>query len=143
MNILIAAIVICFIGLSRQIQAASGVKPKPMTKKERWTLYAIVLFIVRVNVVVGICAMIADGSLDFLGTQNDLKRKRFNLATTKDGCLFHMKIVKRMLTKINIFKYFQIIYNFSPMAGKYILSNVNCGFLGFLFYPTASTFDVV
>ena len=46
MNLLIAAIVIGFVILSRQIQAASGVKPKPMTKKERWTLYAIVSFCV-------------------------------------------------------------------------------------------------
>ena len=46
MNLLIAAIVIGFICLSRSIQAASGVKPKPMTKKERWTLYAVILFFV-------------------------------------------------------------------------------------------------
>ena len=46
MNLLIAAIVIGFIVLSRQIQAASGVKPKPMTKKERWTLYIVILFCV-------------------------------------------------------------------------------------------------
>lgn len=50
MNLLIVAIVICFIVLSRQIQAASGVKPKPMTKKERWTLYAIILFIVLCHI---------------------------------------------------------------------------------------------
>ena len=46
MNLLIVAIVIGFIVLSRSIQAASGVKPKPMTKKERWTLYAVILFCV-------------------------------------------------------------------------------------------------
>lgn len=50
MNLLIVAIVICFIVLSRQIQAASGVKPKPMTKKERWTLYTIILFIVLCHI---------------------------------------------------------------------------------------------
>lgn len=50
MNLLIVAIVICFIVLSRQIQAASGVKPKPMTKKERWTLYAVILFIVLCHI---------------------------------------------------------------------------------------------
>ena len=60
MNLIIAAIVIGFICLSRSIQAASGVKPKPMSKKDRWTLYAIVLFIVLFNVIVGICAMLAD-----------------------------------------------------------------------------------
>lgn len=64
MNILIAAIVIGFIVLSRQIQAASGVKPKPMTKKERWTLYAVILFFVLCQIVSGIFAMIADGKLD-------------------------------------------------------------------------------
>ena len=60
MNLIIAAIVIGFICLSRSIQAASGVKPKPMSKKDRWTLYAIILFIVLFNIVVGICAMLAD-----------------------------------------------------------------------------------
>ena len=66
MNLLIVAIVIGFICLSRSIQAASGVKPKPMPKKDRYTLYAIILFIVLFNIVVGICAMIADDSIDFL-----------------------------------------------------------------------------
>lgn len=64
MNILIAVIVIGFIVLSRQIQAASGIKPKPMTKKERWTLYAVILFFVLCQIVSGIFAMIADGKLD-------------------------------------------------------------------------------
>lgn len=64
MNLIIAAIVIGFIVLSRQIQAASGVKPKPMTKKDRWTLYAVILFFVLCQIVAGICAMIADGKLD-------------------------------------------------------------------------------
>ena len=64
MNILIVAIVIGFIVLSRQIQAASGVKPKPMTTKERWTLYAIILFCVLCYIAAGIGAMIADGKLD-------------------------------------------------------------------------------
>ena len=66
MNLLIVAIVICFIVLSRQIQAASGVKPKPMPKKDRWTLYAVILFFVLCQIVAGICGMIADGKLDFL-----------------------------------------------------------------------------
>ena len=64
MNLLIAAIVIGFICLSRSIQAAAGVKPKPMTKKERWTLYAIILFVVLCQIFAGICGMIADGKLD-------------------------------------------------------------------------------
>ena len=64
MNLLIAAIVIGFICLSRSIQAASGVKPKPMTKKERWTLYAIILFVVLCEIIAGIGGMIADGKLD-------------------------------------------------------------------------------
>ena len=65
-TLIIAAIVIGFICLSRQIQAASGVKPKPMPKKDRWTLYAIILFFVLCQIVAGICGMIADGKLDFL-----------------------------------------------------------------------------
>ena len=64
MNLLIAVIAIGFIVLSRQIQAASGIKPKPMTKKERWTLYAVILFFVLCQIVFGIFAMIADGKLD-------------------------------------------------------------------------------
>lgn len=66
MNLLIAAIVIGFICLSRSIQAASGVKPKPMTNKERWTFYAVILFFVLCQIFAGICGMIADGKLDFL-----------------------------------------------------------------------------
>lgn len=66
MNLIIAAIVIGFICLSRSIQAASGVKPKPMTKKERWTFYAVILFFVLCQIVAFIGAMIADGKLDFL-----------------------------------------------------------------------------
>ena len=64
MNLLIAAIVIGFICLSRSIQAASGVKPKPMTKKERWTLYGVILFVVLCEIIAGIGGMIADGMLD-------------------------------------------------------------------------------
>ena len=45
-TIIVVAIVFGFVGLSRQIQAASGVKPKPMPKKDRYTLYAIILFFV-------------------------------------------------------------------------------------------------
>ena len=66
MNLIIAAIVIGFICLSKSIQAAAGIKPKPMTKKERWTLYAVILFFVLCQIVAGICGMIADGKLDFL-----------------------------------------------------------------------------
>ena len=66
MNLLIVVIVICFIGLSRQIQAASGVKPKPMTKKERWTLYAVILFFLLCQIFAGFCGMIADGKLRLL-----------------------------------------------------------------------------
>ena len=64
MNLLIAAIVIGFICLSRSIQAASGVKPKPMSKKDRWTLYAVILFVVLCEIIAGIGGMIADGKLD-------------------------------------------------------------------------------
>ena len=65
-TIILAAIAVGFICLSRQIQAAAGVKPKPMTKKERWTLYAVILFFVLCQIFAGICGMIADGKLDFL-----------------------------------------------------------------------------
>ena len=64
MNLIIAAIVIGFICLSRSIQAASGVKPKPMTKKERWTLYAIILFIVLCHIAGLVCDAISKGMLD-------------------------------------------------------------------------------
>ena len=64
MNLLIAAIVIGFICLSRSIQAASGVKPKPMTKKEIWTLYAISLFCVICYIAGLIFDAISKGLLD-------------------------------------------------------------------------------
>ena len=64
MNLLIAAIVIGFICLSRSIQAASGVKPKPMSKKDRWTLYAIILFVVLCYIAGLICDAISKGLLD-------------------------------------------------------------------------------
>ena len=65
MNLLIAAIVIGFICLSRSIQAASGKKPKPMSKKDRWTFYAVILFFVICQIFAGICGMLADGLIDF------------------------------------------------------------------------------
>ena len=61
MNLIIAAIVIGFICLARSIQAASGVKPKPMSKKDRWTLYAIILFIVLCHIAGLIFDMISKG----------------------------------------------------------------------------------
>ena len=64
MNLIIAAIVIGFICLSRSIQAAAGVKPKPMTKKERWTLYAIILFVVLCHIAGLVFDMISKGMLD-------------------------------------------------------------------------------
>lgn len=64
MNLLIVAIVVGFIVLSKSIQAASGVKPKPMTKKDRWTLYAIILFVVLCYIAGLICDMISKGLLD-------------------------------------------------------------------------------
>ena len=64
MNLLIAAIVIGFICLSRSIQAASGVKPKPMTKKDRWTLYAIVSFCVLCYIAGLIFDAISKGLID-------------------------------------------------------------------------------
>ena len=64
MNLLIVAIVIGFICLSRSIQAAAGVKPKPMTKKDRWTLYAIILFVVLCHIAGLIFDAISKGLLD-------------------------------------------------------------------------------
>lgn len=64
MNLIIAAIVIGFICLSRSIQAASGVKPKQMTKKDRWTLYAIILFVVLCHIAGLIFDAISKGLLD-------------------------------------------------------------------------------
>ena len=64
MNLLIAAIVIGFICLSKSIQAAAGVKPKPMTKKEIWTLYAIILFCVICYIAGLIFDAISKGLLD-------------------------------------------------------------------------------
>ena len=64
MNFLIAAIVIGFICLSRSIQAASGVKPKPMTKKERWTFYAVILFFVLCQIAGLVFDAISKGMLD-------------------------------------------------------------------------------
>ena len=63
-TLLIAAIVFGFVGLSRQIQAASGVKPKPMSKKDRWTLYSIVLFCVICYIAGLIFDAISKGLLD-------------------------------------------------------------------------------
>ena len=65
MNLLIVAVVIGFICLSRSIQAASGVKPKPMSKKDRWTLYAIILFIVLCHIAGLIFDAISKGMIDF------------------------------------------------------------------------------
>ena len=64
MNFIIAAIVIGFICLSRSIQAASGVKPKPMTKKERWTFYAVILFFVLCQIAGLVFDAISKGMLD-------------------------------------------------------------------------------
>ena len=64
MNLIIAAIVIGFICLSRSIQAASGVKPKPMSKKDRYTLYAIILFVVICHIAGVIFDAISKGLLD-------------------------------------------------------------------------------
>ena len=65
MDLLIIVVALGFIAISRSILVASGKapQPKPMSKKDRWILYAIILFIVLFNIVVGICAMIADGKL--------------------------------------------------------------------------------
>lgn len=63
-TLLIVAIVFGFAGLSRQIQAASGVKPKPMSKKERWTLRAIFWFFFLGQIAVIILDAISKGLID-------------------------------------------------------------------------------
>ena len=63
-TLIIAAIVFGFVGLSRQIQAASGKKPKPLTKKERWTLHAIVWFFVICYIAGLILDAISKGLID-------------------------------------------------------------------------------
>ena len=66
MDLLIIVVVFGFIAISRSILIASGKapQPKPMTKKERLTFYAVILFFVLCQIFAGICGMIADGKLD-------------------------------------------------------------------------------
>ena len=66
MNLLIIVVAFGFIAISRSILVASGKAPapKPMSKKDRWTLYAVILFFVLCQIVAGICGIIADGKLD-------------------------------------------------------------------------------
>ena len=63
-TLIVAAIVFGFVGLSRSIQAASGVKPKPMSKKDRWTLRAIIWFFVIGYIAVLILDAISKGLID-------------------------------------------------------------------------------
>ena len=64
-TLIVAAIVFGFVGLSRSIQAASGVKPKPMPKKGRWTVHPIIWLFVILYIAGVLFPMIADGGLDF------------------------------------------------------------------------------
>ena len=66
MNLLVIVVAFGFIAISRSILVASGKAPapKPMSKKDRWILYAVILFFVLCQIVAGICGMIADGKLD-------------------------------------------------------------------------------
>lgn len=63
-TLIIAVIGFGFICLSRQIQAASGREPEPMSKKDRWTFYAIVLFCVICYIAGLIFDAISKGLLD-------------------------------------------------------------------------------
>ena len=67
MNLLVIVVAFGFIAISRSILVASGKAPapKPMTKKDRWTLYAIILFCVSCYIAGVIFDMIAAGMLDF------------------------------------------------------------------------------
>lgn len=67
MDLLIIVVAFGFIAISRSILIASGKAPppKPMSKKDRWTLYAIILFCVLCYVAGIIFDMISKGMLDF------------------------------------------------------------------------------
>ena len=66
MNLLVIVVAFGFLAISRSILVASGKapQPKPMTKKDRWTLYAIVLFCVLCYIASLIFDMISKGMLD-------------------------------------------------------------------------------
>ena len=66
MNLLIIVVAFGLLAISRSILIASGKipQPKPMTKKDRWTLYAIILFCVLCYISGLICDMISKGMLD-------------------------------------------------------------------------------
>lgn len=67
MNLLIIVVAFGFIAISRSILIASGKapQPKPPTKKDRWTFYAVILFFVLCQIVAVYLGMYADGLLDF------------------------------------------------------------------------------
>ena len=66
MNLLIIVVAFGLLAISRSILIASGKipQPKPMSKKDRWTLYAIILFCVLCYIAGLICDMISKGMLD-------------------------------------------------------------------------------
>ena len=66
MNLLIIVVAFGLLAISRSILIASGKipQPKPMTKKDRWTLYAIILFVVLCYISGLIFDAISKGLLD-------------------------------------------------------------------------------
>ena len=66
MNLLIIVVAFGFIAISRSILIASGKAPppKPMSKKDRWTLYAIILFCVLCYIAGLIFDAISKGMID-------------------------------------------------------------------------------
>lgn len=67
MDLLIIVIAFGLLAISRSILIASGKAPppKPMSKKDRWTLYAIILFVVLCHIAGLIFDAISKGMLDF------------------------------------------------------------------------------
>ena len=67
MDLLIIVVAFGFLAISKSILIASGKapQPKPMSKKDRWTLYAIILFCVICYIAGVIFDMISEGMLDF------------------------------------------------------------------------------
>ena len=66
MNLLIIVVAFGFIAISRSILVASGKAPapKPMSKKDRWTLYAVILFFVLCQIAGLIFDAISKGMID-------------------------------------------------------------------------------
>lgn len=67
MNLLIIVVAFGFLAISRSILVASGKipPPKPLSKKNRITLYIVVFFFLLCQIVAVYLGLYADGLLDF------------------------------------------------------------------------------